>query len=88
MPEYKDLVRPFSGQAMNIACVEYDVSGSKGLPWSAVEDKEPGNRDSRWSGEVGTETNQPILPFDPYRVVAKPVLSGPHHEYRPENAAA
>jgi streptogramin lyase len=39
MPEYKDLVRPFSSHAMNIAYVEYDVSGTKGLPWSAVEDK-------------------------------------------------
>jgi hypothetical protein len=32
MPAYRDLVRPFSAQAMNIASVECDVSGSKGLP--------------------------------------------------------
>ncbi|HLJ22544.1 MAG TPA: carboxypeptidase-like regulatory domain-containing protein, partial [Candidatus Acidoferrales bacterium] len=40
LPAYKDTVRPFSDEAMNIFYVEYDVSGSKGLPWSASPDKD------------------------------------------------
>ena len=40
LPAYKDTVRPFSDDAMNIVYVEYDVSGSKGLPWSASPDKD------------------------------------------------
>ena len=40
MPEYKNMVRSFSDQAMNIVYVEYDVSGSKGLPWSAAPDSD------------------------------------------------
>ena len=40
IPAYKETVRPLSPRAMNIAYVEYDVSGSKGLYWSAVEDKD------------------------------------------------
>ena len=40
VPGYKDTVRSFSEEAMNIAYVEYDVSGSKGLPWSATPDKD------------------------------------------------
>lgn len=41
MPEYKTTVRPFSDKAMDIAYVEYDFAGTKGVgPWSAVEDKD------------------------------------------------
>ena len=40
LPGYKETVRPFSDDAMNIVYVEYDVSGSKGLPWSASPDKD------------------------------------------------
>ncbi len=41
MPEYKNLVRSFSDEAMKIQYVEFDFAGSKGLgPWSAVEDKD------------------------------------------------
>jgi virginiamycin B lyase len=40
LPAYKDTVRPFSDDAMNIVYVEYDVSGTKGLPWSAAPDKD------------------------------------------------
>jgi len=40
MPEYKDLVRTYSDDAMNIVYVEYDASGSAGLPWSAAPDKD------------------------------------------------
>ena len=38
LPEYKNLVRSFSDEAMKIVYVEYEFAGSKGLgPWSAVE---------------------------------------------------
>jgi virginiamycin B lyase len=40
LPGYKDTVRPFADEAMNIVYVEYDVSGSAGLPWSASPDKD------------------------------------------------
>jgi virginiamycin B lyase len=41
MPEYKATVRPFSDKAMNIAYVEYDFAGTKGIgPWSAAPDKD------------------------------------------------
>ena len=40
LSDYKDTVRPFRDEAMNIVYVEYDVSGSKGLPWSAAPDKD------------------------------------------------
>lgn len=40
LPEYKNLQRTFSDEAMNIVYVEYDVSGTAGLPWSAVPDKD------------------------------------------------
>src|SRR5580704_12838812 len=40
LPAYKDTARPFADEAMNIVYVEYDVSGSKGLPWSAAPDKD------------------------------------------------
>jgi len=40
LPGYKDTVRPFADESMNIVYVEYDVSGSAGLPWSASPDKD------------------------------------------------
>jgi virginiamycin B lyase len=40
LPAYKDTVRPFSDDAMNIVYVEYDVATAPGLPWSANPDKE------------------------------------------------
>ena len=40
LPGYKDTVRTFSDDAMNIVYVEYDVATSPGLPWSANPDKE------------------------------------------------
>ena len=73
MPEYKSLVRPFSDKAMNIAYVEYDFAGSKGLgPWSAVEDKDGmmwipyygrGNEVVRLNPKTAELTRFP-LPFD------------------------
>ena len=72
LPGYKDTVRPFSDEAMNIVYVEYDVSGSKGLPWSASPDKDGnfwipyygrGNEVARLNPNTGELTRFP-LPFD------------------------
>jgi len=69
---YKDTVRPFSEEAMNIAYVEYDVSGSKGLPWSAAPDKDGnfwmpfygrGNEVARLNPKTGEVKRFP-LPFE------------------------
>jgi len=40
MPEYKDTVRPFSSDAMNIVYVEYDMPGPSRMPFSAAPDKD------------------------------------------------
>jgi len=39
MPKYKDTVRPFSSDAMNIVYVEYDMPGPSRMPFSAAPDK-------------------------------------------------
>ena len=39
MPEYKDTVRPFSSDAMNIVYVEYEMPGPSRMPFSAAPDK-------------------------------------------------
>jgi virginiamycin B lyase len=39
MPGYKDTVRPFSSEAMNIVYVEYDMPGPSRMPFSAAPDK-------------------------------------------------
>jgi hypothetical protein len=39
MPGYKDTVRPFSNDAMNIVYVEYDMPGPARMPFSAAPDK-------------------------------------------------
>jgi virginiamycin B lyase len=72
LPEYKDTVRPFHDEAMNIVYVEYDVSGSKGLPWSAAPDKDGnfwipfygrGNEVARLNPKTA-EVKRFLLPFD------------------------
>jgi streptogramin lyase len=72
LPAYKDTVRPFSDDAMNIVYVEYDVSGSAGLPWSASPDKDGnfwipyygrGNEVARLNPNTG-ELKRFHLPFD------------------------
>jgi len=40
MPGYKDTVRPFSSDAMNIVYVEYDMPGPSRMPFSAAPDKD------------------------------------------------
>jgi virginiamycin B lyase len=39
LPKYKDTVRPYSSQAMNIVYVEYDMPGPSRMPFSAAPDK-------------------------------------------------
>ena len=39
MRQYKDTVRPFSSDAMNIVYVEYDMPGPNRMPFSAAPDK-------------------------------------------------
>jgi virginiamycin B lyase len=39
MPGYQKTVRPFSGEAMNIVYVEYDMPGPSRMPFSAAPDK-------------------------------------------------
>ncbi|MGD0964103.1 MAG: carboxypeptidase regulatory-like domain-containing protein [Candidatus Acidiferrales bacterium] len=39
MPKYKDTVRPFSSDALNIVYVEYDMPGPSRMPFSAAPDK-------------------------------------------------
>ena len=40
MPGYKDTVRPFSSDALNIVYVEYDMPGPNRMPFSAAPDKD------------------------------------------------
>ena len=40
LPEYKNLVRAFDDDAMNIVYVEYELPGPNRMPWSAAPDKE------------------------------------------------
>lgn len=39
MPKYKDTLRPFNREAMNIVYVEYDMPGPSRMPFSAAPDK-------------------------------------------------
>jgi hypothetical protein len=40
LPEYKNTVRAFDDDAMNIVYVEYDLPGPNRMPWSAAPDNE------------------------------------------------
>ena len=40
MPGYKETLRPFSSDAMNIVYVEYDMPGPNRMPFSAAPDKD------------------------------------------------
>jgi hypothetical protein len=40
MPGYKDTVRPFSADSLNIVYVEYDMPGPSRMPFSAAPDKD------------------------------------------------
>jgi virginiamycin B lyase len=59
MPEYKDTVRPFSADAMNIAYVEYDMPGPSRMPFSAA----PGKDGYLWIPNFGI--NNKITRLDP-----------------------
>ncbi|HWF36994.1 MAG TPA: carboxypeptidase regulatory-like domain-containing protein [Candidatus Acidoferrales bacterium] len=69
LPGYKDTLRTFSDDAMNIVYVEYDVATSPGLPWSANPDKEgnlwmpyygDGNKVGRLNPKTGEVTFFPL----------------------------
>ena len=69
LPNYKDTLRTFSDDAMNIVYVEYDVATSPGLPWSANPDKEgnmwmpyygDGNKVGRLNPKTGEVTFFPL----------------------------
>src|SRR6266436_6731789 len=49
MPHYKETLRPFSSEAMNIAYVEYDMPGPSRMPFSAA----PANDGSIWIPNFG-----------------------------------
>ena len=49
MPNYKDTVRPFSSEAMNIVYVEYDMPGPSRMPFSAA----PAKNGSVWIPNFG-----------------------------------
>jgi len=40
LPEYKNLVRKYDDEAMDIVYVEYDLPGPNRMPWSAAPDKQ------------------------------------------------
>src|ERR1700687_2782590 len=49
LPEYKNLVRTFDDDAMNIVYVEYDLPGPNRMPWSAA----PGKEGKLWMPSYG-----------------------------------
>ena len=59
MPEYKDTVRPFASEAMNIAYVEYDMPGPSRMPFSAA----PGKDGYLWIPDFGVANK--ITRLDP-----------------------
>ena len=84
VPGYSGTVRTFSEEAMNIVYVEYDVSGSKGLGWSATPDKDGnlwipyygrGNEVARLNPKT-TEVKHFLLPFEESAGVHSAVPTG------------
>jgi hypothetical protein len=59
MPAYKDTVRPFTGDAMNIVYVEYEMPGPSRMPFSAA----PGADGSVWIPNFGVANK--ITRLDP-----------------------
>ncbi len=69
MPGYKQTVRPFSNDAMNIVYVEYDMPGPTRMPFSAAPDKNGylwipnfgvANKISRLDPKTGAMTDYPV----------------------------
>jgi virginiamycin B lyase len=69
MPKYKDTVRPFSSEAMNIVYVEYDMPGPSYMPFSAAPDKDGNlwipdfgvaNKITRLNPDTGAMTDFPV----------------------------
>jgi len=69
MPNYKETVRPFSSDAMNIAYVEYDMPGPSRMPFSAAPAKDGfiwipnfgiGNKITRLDPKTGEMQDFPV----------------------------
>jgi virginiamycin B lyase len=69
MPGYKDTVRPFSSDAMNIVYVEYEMPGPNRMPFSAAPDKNgyfwipyygPANKIARLDPKTGEVKEFPV----------------------------
>ena len=64
MPEYKETLRPFSSDALNIVYVEYDMPGPSRMPFSSAPDK----NGYMWISERGShKQNYPARPLIPVR---------------------
>lgn len=59
IPQYKDTVRPFISEAMNIVFVEYDMPGPSRMPFAAAPDK----NGSMWIPDFGVANK--ITRLDP-----------------------
>ena len=71
LPEYKDTVRTFSDEAMNIVYVEYDVAGSRACPGARIPTKKAISgclttaAETKWAGsnpKTGEVTLFPLAP--------------------------
>ncbi len=69
MPGYKDAIRPFSSEALDIVYVEYDMPGPNRMPFSAAPDKDgffwvpyygPANKIGRLDPNTGVVTEFPV----------------------------
>ncbi len=69
MPNYKETLRPFSDEAMNIAYVEYDMPGPSRMPFSAAPAKDGyvwipnfgiGNKITRLDPKTGEMQDYPV----------------------------
>jgi len=69
MPGYKDTVRPFSSDALNIVYVEYELPGTNRMPFSAAPDKNgylwipyygPANKIARLNPKTGEVREFPV----------------------------
>ena len=68
-PRYKNLVRPFSDDSLNIVYVEYEMPGGNRMPWSAKPDKDgafwipyygKANKIGRLNPETGEVKEYPV----------------------------
>src|ERR1700690_2309034 len=74
MPGYKETVRPFSSDALNIVYVEYDMPGPSRMPFSAAPDKDgylwipnfsPANKITRLDPKTGEMQDYTVPDTEP-----------------------